>query len=163
MDLTQLANLGEFIGGVAVLVTLIYLAVELRRSRATSQAASVDALAAGLNAINSELYNNPELFEIFMRGSKDPDDLASVERGRFLALAQHLVNHFMTIKRSRERGVLPDAEWQAYGIGCADFFHSSGGEWALGEVAATDDVRQALRELRSGSDIFAAWRGEDVR
>ena len=30
MDLTQLANVGEFIGGVAVLVTLIYLAVQLR-------------------------------------------------------------------------------------------------------------------------------------
>ncbi len=33
MDLTQLANLGEFIGGVAVLVTLIYLAIQLRRAR----------------------------------------------------------------------------------------------------------------------------------
>ncbi len=33
MDLTQLANLGEFIGGVAVLVTLIYLAVQLRHPR----------------------------------------------------------------------------------------------------------------------------------
>lgn len=31
MDLTQLANLGEFISGVAVLVTLIYLAVRLRQ------------------------------------------------------------------------------------------------------------------------------------
>ncbi len=30
MDLTQLANLGEFIGGVAVLVTLVYLAVQVR-------------------------------------------------------------------------------------------------------------------------------------
>ena len=28
MDLTQLANLGEFIGGVAVLMTLVYLAVQ---------------------------------------------------------------------------------------------------------------------------------------
>ncbi len=32
MDLTQLANLGEFIGGVAVLVTLIYLALQVRKS-----------------------------------------------------------------------------------------------------------------------------------
>ena len=30
MDLTQLANLGEFIGGAAVLVTLIYLATQVR-------------------------------------------------------------------------------------------------------------------------------------
>jgi hypothetical protein len=33
MDLTQLANLGEFIGGVAVLVTLVYLAVQVRSAR----------------------------------------------------------------------------------------------------------------------------------
>ncbi len=32
MDLTQLANLGEFIGGVAVLVTLIYLTVQVRQT-----------------------------------------------------------------------------------------------------------------------------------
>ena len=32
MDLTQLANLGEFLGGVAVLVTLAYLAVQVRQS-----------------------------------------------------------------------------------------------------------------------------------
>jgi len=32
MDLTQLANLGEFIGGVAVLVTLVYLAIQMRGS-----------------------------------------------------------------------------------------------------------------------------------
>jgi hypothetical protein len=33
MDLTQLANLGEFVGGIAVVVTLIYLAVQIREGR----------------------------------------------------------------------------------------------------------------------------------
>ena len=33
MDLTQLANLGEFIGGVAVLVTLVYLALQVRSTQ----------------------------------------------------------------------------------------------------------------------------------
>jgi len=32
VDLTQLANLGEFIGGVTVLLALVYLAVQLRAS-----------------------------------------------------------------------------------------------------------------------------------
>jgi hypothetical protein len=39
MDLTQLANLGEFIGGVAVLVTLIYLATQVRQVRGLAQLA----------------------------------------------------------------------------------------------------------------------------
>ncbi len=38
MDLTQLANLGEFIGGVAVLVTLIYLAVQVRQGNRLARA-----------------------------------------------------------------------------------------------------------------------------
>jgi len=40
MDLTQLANLGEFIGGGAVLVTLIYLAIQMRQSTAAQQTAA---------------------------------------------------------------------------------------------------------------------------
>ena len=32
MDLTQLANLGEFIGGVAVLVTLVCLAIQVTQA-----------------------------------------------------------------------------------------------------------------------------------
>ncbi len=38
MDLTQLANLGEFIGGVAVLVTLIYLALQVRQGTQAAEA-----------------------------------------------------------------------------------------------------------------------------
>ena len=38
MDLTQLANLGEFIGGVAVLVTLVYLALQTNRAGVASEA-----------------------------------------------------------------------------------------------------------------------------
>ena len=45
MDLTQLADLGEFIGGVAVLLTLAYLAVQVRQGAAAQRAAT--ELAAG--------------------------------------------------------------------------------------------------------------------
>ncbi len=45
MDLTQLANLGEFSGGVAVLVTLIYLARQVRQSTAAQTTAAEIATA----------------------------------------------------------------------------------------------------------------------
>ena len=50
MDLTQLANLGEFIGGVAVLVTLIYLAVQMRQS---NQIATADAVAQTVSTLST--------------------------------------------------------------------------------------------------------------
>jgi hypothetical protein len=51
MDLTQLANLGEFIGGVAVLVTLVYLAAQIRQNTRSVQASVVDSLV-GLEAFS---------------------------------------------------------------------------------------------------------------
>ena len=166
MDLTQLAQFGEFIGGVAVVVTLIYLALELRRSRSDARAASVDALVSGLNAFNADFHNNAELCDIFMRGNNNPEDLDPVERTRYLAVTQRLVNHFMTIKRSRDRGVLPDEEWLAYGVGTANFLASPGGEWACKQAATTEDVRNALRDLRSHSSKsvdFDYWKGTAYR
>ncbi len=47
MDLTQLANLGEFIGGVAVLVTLVYLAVQTRQTRAAAEETAKFASVGG--------------------------------------------------------------------------------------------------------------------
>jgi hypothetical protein len=46
MDLTQLANLGEFIGGVAVLVTLTYLATA--RGGPTGRSDELEAIGPGL-------------------------------------------------------------------------------------------------------------------
>ena len=51
MDLTQLANLGEFIGGVAVLVTLVYLAAQVRQS---NELARADAIHNAVNTWSAE-------------------------------------------------------------------------------------------------------------
>ncbi len=64
MDLTQLANLGEFIGGIAVLVTLVYLAVQMRDTRrqldeqsvATGAASAMSAFDPVCQARNAAVF-----------------------------------------------------------------------------------------------------------
>ncbi len=160
MDLTQLANLGEFIGGVAVLVTLIYLATEMRRSRAAAEATSVDAMAAGWNAVNVVMVNNRELTQIFMQGSADPDGLDPVDRARFLGLMHSYINHFETVKRRRDAGTMPDEEWHAHASGFADLMSSRGGEWACSEAAITPGLLAVLRDYKTDRQRFAVLKGE---
>ena len=58
MDLTQLANLGEFIGGVAVLVTLIYLVIQLRQN--TQELQQTTEVARGTAELESPaILNHP--------------------------------------------------------------------------------------------------------
>ncbi len=78
MDLTQLANLGEFIGGVAVLATLIYLAVQVRDTRRQLDEQSVATGMASVMTAFDPVYQagNAPIFRRGIEGEplSDPDE-----------------------------------------------------------------------------------------
>ncbi len=88
MDLTQLANLGEFIGGVAVLATLVYLALQVRQSNEHAvQAASMERSQTNRDVSRywSDLMaatRDREFMELVQRGSADFSGLSRVDQGR---------------------------------------------------------------------------------
>ena len=95
MDLTQLANLGEFIGGVAVLVTLIYLAAQVRQStkaqRHANEHAKADALhnAATIHSTARQMLMNEETSAILLKARND-DELSPNEGFRLIILLQEI-------------------------------------------------------------------------
>ncbi len=86
MDLTQLANLGEFVGGVAVLVTLVYLAVQMRQSNEQARRANSIERSSAYREISRDLMQvqvemrEPELVEIFRRVLVDFECLTNNEK-----------------------------------------------------------------------------------
>ena len=97
--LEELGNLGDFIGGVAVLVTLVYLALQIRQNTAQlrigSEIARTEAYARGVESFSEyrqHLISNPEMAEVYLRGCKDIASLNSVERLRFHLVLQQLFN-----------------------------------------------------------------------
>ena len=92
MDLTQLANIGEFVGGVAVLVTLAYLAVQVGGSKkALLTQTHHNFLATGSRPLEM-LASDHELAEIVHRGDADPDGLSGQEWERYAAFSLILLN-----------------------------------------------------------------------
>jgi len=82
MSLDELARLGEFIGGIGVLVTLVFVAVQLRQNTQAIQRSN--AREAG-NALITTMHanNTPVLSDIFVRGSHDLESLSPAERVQF--------------------------------------------------------------------------------
>ena len=95
MDLTQLANLGEFIGGVAVLVTLIYLAVQVRQSAAAQRAAALvtagDAMRSNIVAFSTfrQMVADESIGELWAK-AQDDDDLTPAEKFRLQAVVNEV-------------------------------------------------------------------------
>lgn len=93
--LEQLGNLGDFVGGVAVLVTLAYLAIQIRQNTAqvkkASELARADTWARSVEAFSNFralLISDSEVADIFLRGCRDSSSLNPEERLRFYLILQ---------------------------------------------------------------------------
>jgi len=83
MDIESLGNIGDFIGGIGVIVTLIYLALQIRQNTIATKADSYQAVVAATTEWSRELSTNAEICEILDRGFRDYNSLDRVERLRF--------------------------------------------------------------------------------
>jgi hypothetical protein len=84
VTLEDLGNLGDFIGGLAVIATLLYLAVQIRQNTRilrTSAEQTADPIAAIANIAQS-----PENAAVYHKGLADPNDLSAEERTHFYLL-----------------------------------------------------------------------------
>lgn len=83
MDLDALANIGEFVGGVFVIVTLIYLAYQVRQNTKALRIENYSRVLERMSALQSRIAAEPGLNRLFMVGAEDPARLTRAERTRF--------------------------------------------------------------------------------
>jgi hypothetical protein len=66
--LEDLGNLGDFIGGLAVVATLIYLAFQIRHNTTSVEAAAVQSAAQSFADIVESFARDPELMKLYLTG-----------------------------------------------------------------------------------------------
>ena len=71
MDWNMIGAVGELVGGAAVLVTLIYLAVQVRQGNFAGQRESLRGYVSELNNRLLEPQRDPEFVELFQRANRD--------------------------------------------------------------------------------------------
>ena len=91
MTLSQLGNLGNLLGGIAVVVTLLFLALQIRKQANESRLNATRELARSLIAQMISLAEDEEMCSIYLRGIRDYDGLPDTDRIR---LSMHLHSTF---------------------------------------------------------------------
>jgi hypothetical protein len=86
MDINTLAAWGEFIGGIAVVVSLIYLASQIRQNSKLLRAATASATIAATADFASLVVQDSEVARIFREGMADRSSLSEDDMQRFDAL-----------------------------------------------------------------------------
>ena len=124
-----LGNIGDFVGGIGVVATLIYLAIQIRQNTRAVRVASRQEIVAGARDWN-RLLLDPEVADAFERGLTQYPEVEAAASARFRAMMHDLTLFMQGAFALWESDALEDETYQAY----LDFFASQlstpgGGAW----------------------------------
>jgi hypothetical protein len=114
MDLATLANLGEFIGGLVVMVSLVYLAHQVRQNTLSLRTENYARVLDRMSTIQAQIATDADLNRIVVRGSQDPGGLTPTERIRFTWAMYELIGAGEFMFHQGQAGTLPDDVWERW-------------------------------------------------
>lgn len=117
--LNKLNPLLEFIGGVAVLIGLVFVGLELRQNTEAVQAATLQNLTEQSQDYLLLLASDGETNAIWRKGVTDLSNLDEAEASRFNFLYRAQWIRFQNAFLQWKRGTLDDDDWAFYaGVIC---------------------------------------------
>jgi len=128
MSLNDFANLGEAISGIAVLITLIFLTLQLRRTRFELSRQNGRELLRRLNDVALKLSENPRLMEIHTKAQSEFDALSEGDKLAWVNFLFAWISCWESGIHDRRRGHLSGIGLSAYAEGFALVLRSPGGK-----------------------------------
>jgi hypothetical protein len=112
LDLQTLGNLGDFVGGVAVIVSLLYLAVQIRQNTRMLKASALAAVTDAYISFNRLLGSDPAVARVFQVGLEDFASLAEDEKRQFLNLLRAAFAGYEHVFQNFRGGLIEPEVWQ---------------------------------------------------
>ncbi|MEN8158844.1 MAG: hypothetical protein ABFS41_02095 [Myxococcota bacterium] len=119
MTLQDLGSVGEFVGAVGVVVSLVYLAMQIRQNTAHLRQNTLAAQTAAYHQAVEQSWNamltsarDPQLADLVVRGCRDQAELSDEERARFEMILSPQLYCFENLLHAYERGELDRERWE---------------------------------------------------
>jgi len=92
-----ISAISQLIGSIAVVLSVLYLALQVHQSTRVARLATQDAAATALREVTKPLMENADLERIWRVGLEDIGALSVEERARFFHAAYQFLKAFETI------------------------------------------------------------------
>jgi hypothetical protein len=86
MNIESIANFADVIGGAAVIVSLIYVGIQIRRNAKSSQSQTSQSAHESLANVSLEIAKDPYLSSFTRKGMIAFDELSEDEEFQFVIL-----------------------------------------------------------------------------
>jgi hypothetical protein len=126
MNWDAISAISELVGATAVMITFIYLAVQIRQNTTAVATSTYESVMTGFNDINIVVASNPALASLLDRGCQNPTTLKTADVVQFNFLLRCYANQWWKLFKLHKRGSLPAAEWSIFAREAAQFMNQPG-------------------------------------
>ena len=113
MSLEDLGNIGEFVAAVAVVVSLIYLAVQIRQNTATVRASTHHSIVREGRELHTLVVPNDTVAHIVFAGLQDWSDLSPEDQFRLHLVMRSFFAFYEDTYLQMRKKVLDIEAWQS--------------------------------------------------
>ena len=114
MNWEAINAISQLISSIAVVVSVLYLAVQLRSSTRVARVAAMDAAAAALRDVTKPFMENAELGRLWRIGLENLDSLSPEDQARFFHAAHQFLKALETIHYHYVYGLLDLQLWSGW-------------------------------------------------
>lgn len=153
--LQALGNLGEFIGAVGVVISLVYLAQQMSQNTTSVRAASFNSMVQNSLRLLEHAFRDSEFAAFLARAEGNPYALSEEEKVRWDAYMTAAFRHFGNLVYQYRVGAIDRQMWESYARTLKQHLRTpSWGEWYranahLFSTSLTEQVEASLREIET--------------
>ena len=112
MTLEDLGNVGEFVGAIGVVLSLLYLGVQIRQNTKSVRASTHHTTSVAGNAVQLA-FAEAGVGELVLKAGRAYADLTPAERFRFTMLMRAFLSFQEDVYLQHREGLLPDGVWDS--------------------------------------------------
>lgn len=113
MNWEAVSAVAEILGAIAVVVTLIYLAIQIRQSTKVARSATRQAIAESAAQLGADMLENSGMAEIFVKHFNG-EELSAVEELRLQARCYRDMRHWENVHYQVSQGLVTKDQWSGF-------------------------------------------------
>jgi len=144
MTLDTVQVIAEAIGALAVMLSVVYLAIQVKRNTSATYSQTYQAATSSFAEMAAIVGASKETARVFTLGMSDPGELDESEYSQFAYLAISLLRRFENIYFQHQSGMINDDFWTGHSDNLLWFYHQPGFQkmWQERRYAFSEGFRE---------------------
>ena len=155
MNWEALGAIGEIVGALAVIATLIYLALQIRQNTAALASSSFESGISQANDFRLKIADSEELSQIWFDGLSDPHSLSDNQLKRFRILVAAFLDVVSVSFLKRDLNLFSESVWKSAEATLTRVIVTPGGRWYFENFtnAITDEFQVCINEILNSHQV----------